>query len=115
MVNHPVWATVMYGADFQVTFEFAERFLHVQQPLVMTQDLLARALLDRFIGVEQIPPVLLGFLGDQFGFAFPLHASLRVNEVGKILVGLESLQSSSHLAGQLLAVYFLALYRRHPF
>ena len=64
MVDHPVWSPVMDGADFPVALEFAKRLFHVQQPLVVTQHLLARTLLDRFIGVQQIPAVLLGFLGD---------------------------------------------------
>ena len=41
MVDDPVGPTVMHRADFQVTLELAERFLHVQQPLGMPQDLLA--------------------------------------------------------------------------
>jgi hypothetical protein len=52
----------MHGAHFQVALEFAEGFLHVQQAFVVSQNLLRRVALDGFIGVQQIPPVLLGLL-----------------------------------------------------
>ena len=45
----------------------------------MSQDLLRRAALNGFIGVQQIPPVLLGFLGDErFHWAMPEVLALGV-------------------------------------
>src|SRR5258708_5288990 len=109
MIDYAVWSMVVNRTDFQVTLEFAEGLFHVQQPLVMTQDLLARTFVRSLIGMEQIPAVLLGFLDDQFSFAFPLQLSLRIGAVTEILVRLEPLQSPTDLAGQLLLVDFLAL------
>src|SRR5258707_14361910 len=99
MIDHSIWPPVVNGANFQITPEFAKGFFHVQQPLVMTQHLLSRTFLDRLIGVQQIPTVLLGFLSNQFSLAFPLQFPLGVYVVSKILVGFESLQAAAHLTG----------------
>ena len=108
MVDHPVGSPVMDGPDFQIALEFAERFFHVHQPLVVSQHLRARTQLDRFIDVQQIPPVLLGFLVDQVSFAGPLQVPLLIRTIGTLFVRLELLQAPSHLAGQLLHIHFLA-------
>src|ERR1035437_6152542 len=97
VIDHPVGPAVMHGAHFQVALEFAEGFLHVQQPFVVSQDLLRRAALDGFIGVQQIPPVLLGFLGDNLFLAFPLQLAPGLDLIGKILVGFEPLQTAAYL------------------
>jgi purine nucleosidase len=55
VVNHAVRATVVHRSHLQVTLQLAEGFLHVQEPFVVSQHLLPRALLRRFIGVQQIP------------------------------------------------------------
>src|SRR6266568_8646010 len=81
----------------------------------MSQHLRARTFLDRFVGVEQKPAILVSFLSDDRLLAFPLQFSSLFNVIGKILVRLESLQASAHLAGQLLHIHFLSLYRCQPF
>jgi hypothetical protein len=112
MVDHPIGPAVMHGAHFQVALEFAEGFLHVQQPFVVSQYLFRRAALDGFIGVQQIPPVLLGFLGDNLFLALSPQLATCLDLIGKILVGFEPLQTAAHLAGELLQVHFFALDRR---
>ena len=62
--------------------------------------------------MQQIPPVLLGFLGDNLCLAFPRQLAPGLDLTGKILVGLEPLQTAAHLTGELLQVSFLALDRR---
>jgi hypothetical protein len=54
--------------------------------------------------VQQIPPVLLGFLGDNLFLAFPPQLAPRLDLIGKILVGFEPLQTAAHLTGELLRV-----------
>src|SRR5438552_19076205 len=65
--------------------------------------------------MEQKPPILVNFLSDDRLLALPLQFSSLVNVIGKILVRLESLQASAHLAGQLLHIHFLSLYCCQPF
>src|SRR5437899_5192479 len=65
--------------------------------------------------MEQKPPILVNFLSDDRLLALPLQFSSLVNVIGKILVRLESMQASTYLAGQLLHIHFLSLYRCQPF
>src|SRR5438876_3301712 len=115
MVDDPVRPPMIHGSHFQVAFEFAESLLDIQQTLVMTQHLQARTLLHRFVGMEQKPPILVSFLSDQRFLTLPLQFSSLINVIGKILVRLESLQTSAHLAGQLLPIHLLSLYGCQPF
>jgi hypothetical protein len=52
----------MHRADLRVAHEFAEGFLHVQQPFVVPQNLLGGTPFHRFVGMEQLPAVLLHLL-----------------------------------------------------
>src|SRR2546425_412272 len=65
-----VWPPVVHRPDFQVTLEFAERLLHVQQSLVMTQDLLE-----------------LPLPGDARFFATNLPASLSIDSLTGRITG----------------------------
>src|SRR5207248_4815658 len=100
MVDDPVRPPMKHRSHFHVAFEFAESLLDIQQALVMSQDRRARTFLDRFVGMEQKPAILVSFLSDDRLLAFPLQLSSLFNAIGKILVRLESLQASAHLAGQ---------------
>src|SRR6266404_2953256 len=66
----------------------------------MTQHFSARTLLDRFVGVQQKPTILVSFLSDERLFTLPLQFSSLLHVIGKILVRLESLQPSAYLAGK---------------
>src|SRR5438094_8305922 len=98
MVDDPVRPPMKHRSHFQVAFEFAESLLDIQQALVMSQHLRARTLLDRFVGMEQKPAILVSFSSDDRLLAFPFQFSSRFNVIEKILVRLESLQASAHLA-----------------
>jgi hypothetical protein len=108
MVDHAVGTAVIHRADFQVTFEFTEGLLHLQQTFVVGQHLFVSATLGRFIGVQQVPAILLGFLRHEFLLARPLQPTGRVHFIGKILVGFAPLQTTAHLAGELFGIRFLA-------
>ena len=59
--------------------------------------------------MQQIPTILLGFLGDELFLAFPPQLAPRLDLIGEILMGLEPLQTAAYLTGKLLRVDFLAL------
>jgi len=72
---------MIHGSHFQITFEFAEGLFDIQQALVMAEHLGARTLLDRFVGVQQKPPVPEAFLSDEFLFTLPLEFSFLINPI----------------------------------
>src|SRR6266850_5699803 len=72
MVDNPVRPPMIHRSHLQVAFEFAESLLDIQQPLVMTQHFGARTPLNRFVSVQQKPPILMSFLSDDWLLALPL-------------------------------------------
>jgi hypothetical protein len=52
MVDHPIRSAMIHRANFQVTLEFTEGRLHVEQSFIVRQHFLPSAALGGFIGVQ---------------------------------------------------------------
>ena len=68
-------------AHFQATLQLAKGLLHIQQAFVVRQHLFLAAGFCQKVGVEQIPPIPLGFLPNEFPLFFPFQPPLRADAV----------------------------------
>ena len=93
----------------------AKCILHLQEVFVVADRSGTRNLLGTGVGTQQIESIANRFGSDQVRAPAPLQLAVLVHGIIEILVRLEPLQSSTHLAGQLLRIDLLAFHGGQPF